>query len=429
MRRSFAAAKLAPIMSLTSPAPSTNVFRHRSFSLFWASRFLMNVGVQVESVAIGWQVYAVARLTRGVDQSAFLVGMVGLAQFVPMFLLTLVAGAMADRVDRRKMLLVCILIETACVIVLSVLAMHPQPSFIPIFVIAAVFGAARTFMNPASGAMGPMLVPKDELPRAIAWNSLAWQSASIFGPFLGGLLVAFSASGAYAGTAVLYGLAAAALVFIRHDTKPVSKPQSRLAAVKEGLAYVWATKEVLGAISLDLFAVLLGGATALLPVFAKDVLHVGASGFGVLRAGPAIGAVIVGFVISRWPLQRRAGLWMFGGVAAFGIGTIIFAVSRDLWLSVGGLMILGAGDMLSVNVRQTLVQIVTPDHMRGRVSAVAGLFIGASNELGEFESGVVARLLGPVGAALFGGIGALVVTVLWARLFPSLRKADKLIEM
>ena len=422
-------AKLGAIMSLAPPASSVSVFRHRSYSLFWASRFLMNVGVQVESVAIGWQVYAVARLTHGVQQSAFLVGMVGLAQFVPMFLLTLVAGAMADRLDRRNMLVFCIALETVCVIGLGVLAMHPQPSFVPIFAIAVVFGAARTFMNPASSAMGPMLVPKAELPRAIAWNSMAWQSASIFGPFLGGVLVAFSAPGAYFGTAVIYGLAALALLFITHDTKPVSKPQSRWAAVKEGLAYVWATKEVLGAISLDLFAVLLGGATALLPVFAKDVLHVGASGFGFLRAGPAIGAVILGYCISRWPLQRRAGLWMFGGVAAFGVGTIIFALSRELWLSVAALMLLGAGDMLSVNVRQTLVQIVTPDHMRGRVGAVAGLFIGASNELGEFESGVVARLLGPVGAALFGGIGALVVTVLWARLFPSLRKADKLIEM
>jgi MFS family permease len=416
-------------MSLDLPTSSTNVFRHRSYSLFWASRCLMNVGVQIESVAIGWQVYAVARLTSSVEQSAFLVGMVGLAQFVPMFLLTLVAGAMADRLDRRKMLVICIAVETVCVIVLAVLALHPQPSFVPIFVIAVIFGAARAFLTPASGAMGPMLVPKEELPRAIAWNSMAWQSASIAGPFLGGILVAFSATVAYGATAVIYALSAVTLVLIRHDTKPVSAPQSRWAAVKEGLVYVWRTKEVLGAISLDLFAVLLGGATALLPVFAKDVLHVGASGFGLLRAGPAIGAVILGFWISRWPLQRRAGMWMFSGVAAFGLGTLIFALSRNVWLSVAALMLLGAGDMLSVNVRQTLVQIVTPDHMRGRVSAVAGLFIGASNELGEFESGVAARLLGPVGAAVFGGIGALVVTALWAWMFPTLRKADKLLEM
>jgi MFS family permease len=416
-------------MSLAADLPSANVFRHRSYSLFWASRFLMNVGVQVESVAIGWQVYAVARLSHSVDQSAFLVGMVGLAQFVPMVLLTLVAGAMADRMDRRRILVASILLETVCVVVLAVLALHPQPSFVPIFVIAAIFGAARTFMNPASGSMGPMLVPKEELPRAIAWNSLAWQGASVFGPFLGGVLVAFSASVAYGVTAVLYALAALALFGIDKTTRPQTQPQSRIAAVREGLAYVWRTKEVLGAISLDLFAVLLGGATALLPVFAKDVLHVGASGFGVLRAGPAVGAVVVGFVISHWPLKRRAGLWMFGGVAAFGLGTTIFAISRDLWLSVGALVLLGAGDMLSVNVRQTLVQIVTPDHMRGRVSAVSSLFVGASNELGEFESGVAARFLGPIGACLLGGIGALGVTALWAVLFPSLRKADKLLEM
>ena len=415
-------------MSPNPDLPSTSVFRHRAYALFWASRFLLNIGVQIESVAIGWQVYAVARLTHGVEQSAFLVGMVGLAQFIPLFLLTLVAGAMADRLDRRKVVLVCLLVETICVAGLAVLALRPQPSFVPIFVIAALFGAARAFMSPASSAMGPMLVPREELPRAIAWNSLAWQSASIMGPFVGGMLVAFSAASAYVGTAIMYAAAAVALILMRHDTKPVSAPQSRWAAVKEGLAYVWATKEVLGAISLDLFAVLLGGATALLPVFARDVLHVGAGGFGLLRAGPPLGAVGLAFYLSRWPLKRRAGLWMFGGVAAFGVGTIVFALSRSVWLSVAALALLGAGDMLSVNVRQTLVQIVTPDHMRGRVSAVAYLFVGASNELGEFESGVVARLLGPVGAALFGGIGALVVTVLWARLFPSLRKADRLIQ-
>ncbi|HTK35429.1 MAG TPA: MFS transporter [Caulobacteraceae bacterium] len=422
-------AKLTSIMSLAPALPSTNVLRHRDFSLFWVCRFLMNLGVQVESVAIGWQVYEVARRTRGVDQSAFLVGMVGLAQFVPLFVLTLVAGAMADRLDRGRLVMASLAVELVCVVALAMLALHPQPSFTPIFVIAATFGAARAFMNPAAGAMAPMLVPRDELPRAIAWSSMAWQSASIMGPFIGGVLVALATPAAYAGAGAMYAGAILCLVLMRTNTRPTSTPQSRIAAIREGIAYVWRTKEILGAVSLDLFAVLLGGATALLPVFAKDVLHVGASGFGLLRAAPAIGAVMIGFGLSRWPLRRRAGLWMFGGVAVFGIGTLIFALSRDVWLSVFGLVVLGAGDMLSVNVRLTLVQIVTPDHMRGRVSAVSTLFVGASNELGEFESGVAARLLGPIGAALFGGIGALAVTLMWAGMFPSLRKADKLLEM
>ena len=410
----------------TLPAP--NVFRHRAFALFWASRALQTLAIQVESVAIGWQVYAVARQSLSVERSAFLVGMVGLVQFAPLFLLTLVAGAIADRVDRRRLVLAMLTVEIVCVLVLAGLALHPAPSLAPVFVIAALFGAARAFQSPASAAMGPMLVPRDELPRAIAWNSLAWQSGAILGPFVGGVLVALSASLAYAGAGLLYLAALLALALMRADTKPTARFASGLSAVREGLAYVWTNKVVFGAISLDLVAVLLGGATALLPVYAKDVLHVGAPGFGVLRAGPPLGAVAIAFWLSRHPLKRRAGHWMLGGVAVYGLATIVFALSTWLPLSVAALAVLGAGDMLSVNVRQTLVQIVTPDHMRGRVSAVASLFVGASNELGEFETGVAARVLGPIGAALFGGVGSVFATGLWALLFPALRKADRLTD-
>ena len=271
-----------------------------------------------------------------------------------------------------------------------------------------------------------MLVPRRLLPRAIAWNSLAWQSASIAGPAAAGFLVARSAETAYFTTFALYGVAFTLILLIRKNAKPDVNPGSRWALIKEGLSYVWRQKIVFGAISLDLFAVLLGGATALLPVFARDVLHVGPQGFGLLRAGPAMGATVVALWLAANPIRAKAGLYMFGGVAVFGLATIVFGLSQSLWLSVAALAVLGGADMLSVFVRQTLVQLVTPDHMRGRVAAVSSVFIGASNELGEFESGVIARILGPVGAAVFGGVGAVMVTGFWAWLFPDLRKADRL---
>jgi MFS family permease len=295
-----------------------------------------------------------------------------------------------------------------------------------LLIVAAAFGAARAFFAPANTAMGPMLVPRILLPRAIAWNSLAWQTASIAGPAAGGLLVALSPTHAYVATLLLYLLSALSVALIHKPTQPQVQPGSRWALMKEGLVYVWRQKIVFGAISLDLFAVLLGGATALLPVFARDILQVGAQGFGILRAGPAIGATVVALWLAAHPIRHKAGVVMFAGVAMFGVATCVFALSRSLWLSVVALALLGGADMLSVYIRQTLTQLITPDPMRGRVAAVSSVFIGASNELGEFESGVVARFLGPVGAALFGGVGALIITGLWARLFPALRKADRL---
>ena len=406
--------------------PPTSVFRHRAYALFWSARAFSTLAAQAESVTIGWQVYTVARHSQTVEQSAFLVGMVGLAQFVPLFLLTLIAGATADRCDRRVIMLACTGVEIACVLMLAILSLHASPGLIPIFTIAAVFGASRAFLSPASGAIGPMLVPREALPRAISRNALGDQAGSVIGPWIGGALCAVSPMVAYGGSAVLYTLAACALLFMRANTSPQRQPGSRLEQIREGITYVWTNKIVLGATSLDLFAVLLGGATALLPIFASDILKVGAHGFGVLRSGPAIGAAAMAFALSRWPLHRRAGHWMFAGVAVFGVATLVFAVSRSMIVSVIVLVALGAADMISVYVRQSLVQIVTPDRMRGRVSAVSGLFIGASAELGEFETGVAARLLGPVGAAIFGGVGSLIVTGAWSQMFPSLRKADRL---
>jgi MFS family permease len=410
----------------SAAAPSPSVFANRAFAHFWGARVIATFGIQAESITIGWQVYAIARLSHSVEQGAFLVGMVGLVQFLPLFALTFVAGAVADRHDRRGIILCCLAVEMICVLILAVLALAPHPALWPIFAISGVFGAVRAFQSPALAATGPMLVPKEILPRAIAWNSLGYQSASVIGPWVGGALCAVSPCAAYLAAAALYAIAACSLLTMRANTKPASQGGSRLAMIGDGLVYVWTNKIVLGAISLDLVAVLLGGATALLPVYARDILKVGAHGFGVLRSGPAIGAALMAFVLSRRQIKRHAGLWMFGGVGVFGAATLVFAESRLIVLSVVALAVLGAADMISVYVRQSLIQIVTPDPMRGRVAAVSYLFVGASNELGEFETGVAARLLGPVSAALFGGVGSMAVTGVWAGLFPALRKADRL---
>lgn len=402
------------------------LLKRRDFMLFWTARVAATLGVQIQSVALGWQMYAVARETMDVKQAAFYVGMLGLAAFIPVFLLALPAGETADRHDRRKILLFCYAGEILTAVILAAAAFFHFASIPLLLALSALFGASRAFMGPASTALGPMLVPKYLLPRAIAWNSLAWQGGSILGPALGGVLVAKGAGFSYSVTVGLYLLALLSVFLIRGNAQPVVNPGSRWALMKEGLGYVWTNKIVFGAISLDLFAVLLGGATALLPVFARDVLHAGPQGFGILRAGPAIGATLVAMLLASRPIRRHAGVIMFTGVAVFGAATVVFGLSRWLPLSVLALAVLGGADMLSVYVRQTLVQIVTPDQMRGRVAAVSSLFIGASNELGEFESGVVARFLGPVGAAIFGGVGALIVTGLWAKLFPALRKADRL---
>ena len=402
------------------------LLRQRSFMLFWVSRLLGVLGAQAQGVTIAWQVYALARQGASVQQSAFLLGMIGLAQFLPLFVLSLFAGDTADRHDRRTIIMVCTGVEVVCVCVLGAMALNGSHAFTPIFLLAIVFGAARAFYNPASTALAPTLVPRAMLPRAIAWNSLSWQGASIAGPALGGLLCAVSPTAAYFTVAVIYVVSVLCLLPVRAPLAQTRHTASRIELMREGLTYVWRNKIVFGSISLDLAAVLLGGATALLPVFARDVLHVGAQGFGVLRGAPAIGAALVGIYLAANPIRRRAGAAMFAGVAIFGVATLVFALSRSMILSVIALVVLGAGDMVSVFVRQSLVQIVTPDAMRGRVAAVSTLFIGASNELGEFESGVAARLLGPVGAAIFGGVGALLVTGLWARLFPDLRKSDKL---
>jgi len=410
-----------------SPATSTrDLLRQRDYVLFWCSRWLGTLGSQIQGVTMGWQIYAVSRQTLSVGASALNVSLIGLVTFVPLLLLALPAGETADRHDRRGVLMICYAGELIAVAILVWAAFAGQASVTLLLGVALLFGTSRAFFSPANSALGPMLVPRELLPRAIAFNSLAWQSGSIAGPAVAGLLIAISPGAAYAAVLVTYLAATVCLALVRQSTRPVAQPGSRLELVKEGLRFVWDNKLIFGAISLDLAAVILGGATALLPAFAKDVLHVGAEGFGLLRAAPAVGATAIGIYLARRPVMRHAGMVMFGGVGVFGAATVVFGVSKLLWISVVALAILGAADMLSVFVRGTLIQLKTPDAMRGRVGAVSNLFVGASNELGEFESGIAARLLGVVGAAVFGGVGALAATGLWAWMFPALRKADRL---
>jgi MFS family permease len=309
----------------------------------------------------------------------------------------------------------------------AVLILSGGASIPALIAFEAVFGAARAFFQPAASALGPMLVPLHLLPRAIATNSLTVQLASILGPALGGALCVVSPVLGYVVSGTLYASAGICALMIRGETRPVhDAARSRVAQIREGLVYLWGNKLVLGAISLDLFAVLLGGATALLPVYALDILHGSAFWLGLLRASPAIGALAVSIFLARWPLRRRAGPKMFAAVAVFGLATIVFGVSRSLPLSVVAMMILGGADVVSVVVRSTLVQLHTPEEMRGRVSAVNLLFIVTSNQFGEFESGAVAALVGTTGAVVLGGVGTLLVTLLWMRFFPVLRRLDRL---
>ncbi|ESQ94187.1 MFS transporter [Asticcacaulis benevestitus] len=396
------------------------------FRAFWISRLAGVLGTSAQSAAIAWQVYEIARRTQGVAESALYVGLIGLAQFITLFAFTLPAGIVADRYDRKKIVSVVLLLQLLLSLGFFAYSFIPHPPFWGLFALSAVLGALRAFSAPASSAIGPMLVPKHILPQAIAVNSMAFQAGLIVGPALGGVLVGISPRFAYGFCAGLCLLAAVLIMTIRAPTLPDAPSGSKTAMLKEGMAYIWSNKVILGAISLDLFAVLLGGAIALMPIYVKDILHAGPEMFGILRASPAIGAIVTSFILSYRPIRRNAGRWMFGGVAVFGLSTIAFGVSEMIWVSIISMIVLGAADMISVYVRGTLVQIVTPNHMRGRVASVSYLFIGASNELGEFETGVMARLMGPVNAALFGGIGSLIVTGAWMKLFPSLYKADRL---
>jgi MFS family permease len=417
-------------MSL-EPVPTPDglraLFARRPYVVYLAGRFCGSLSTGTQAVVLAWEVYETARQTMSVPEASFTVGMIGLVQFLPLVALTLVAGEAADRHDRKRLLALCFgvtLLTSAGLAVNS----HLGGGLGPIFALAVLFGCARAFALPTASALGPMLVPPQLLPRAIATNGLAFQVSAVVGPALGGALCAVSPAAGYLVCTGLYAAGVVCALSIRADTRPKIEPgRSRVEQIREGLRYLWGNKLILGAISLDLFAVLLGGATGLLPVFARDVLEVGPQGYGVLRAAPAVGALLVAAYLTVRPIRSRAGAKMLLAVGLFGLMTVIFAYSRWMPLSILALAILGGADMVSVFTRQTLVQLSTPIPMLGRVSAVSTLFIGASNELGEFESGVVARFLGPVGSVAFGGFGAMAVTAAWAWLFPPLRKVDRLV--
>jgi MFS family permease len=385
--------------------------------LFWLARVLSVIAFQVSAVAVGWQIYALTG-------SAFNLGMVGLVQFLPMVILTLAAGHVADRYDRRTIARTCQAIEGFAAAMLALGSFGSWLHTAGIFVAVAFIGAARSFEHPAMSALLPGLIPVSLLPKAAALSSSGIQAAIIVGPALGGLLYAAGPTLPYAVAASLFFLASLLSALIRLErVPPPSEPQG-FKSLFRGIAFIRTHPAVLGAISLDLFAVLLGGATALLPIYARDILHTGPWGLGMLRSAPAIGALGMSITLARYPLERGIGRRMFAAVIVFGLATLLFAVSTSLLLSLGALVMLGAADVISVVIRMTLVQIATPDHMRGRVSAVNSLFIGTSNQLGEFESGVTAALFGTVPAVVIGGIGSIAIAIIWMRLFPGLRNID-----
>jgi MFS family permease len=408
---------------MASPSP----FQYRDYRAFWMARLASTIGSTMLVVVIGIHVYDLARQTMSIERASFWLGMVGLAQFLPLFLLTLVAGYVADRIDRRWIVRASLGLELVCAAILAALVWLEAMSLAPLFGVAVALGIGRAFAGPALASFAPNLVPPALLPSAIALNSIAWQAGAVAGPLLGGGAYAIGVGLPYAVSSLLFGVAVAAMFVIRPIPRGNAGESHPVRAVIEGLAYVRDNKIVLGAISLDLFAVLLGGATAMLPVYARDILHVGSEGLGVLRAAPAVGAAATAFVLARRPLRRHVGVKMFACVAIFGLATVVFGQSRVMWLSMASLVVLGASDMISVYVRSSLIQLHTPDAMRGRVSAVSGLFISASNELGEFRAGIAGSLFGPVVAVAGGGALAIAVTGICAWQFPSLRRADRFV--
>lgn len=396
-------------------------FAYRDFTLFQIARFLIVLAAEMQSVAVGWQVYELTK--RPLD-----LGLVGLAQFLPGILLFLLAGHTADRMDRRKIILFCYVGYATCAALLLAITVHRTSSVYPIYGTLLLLGVVRSFNGPAGQSLLPQLVPEEHFANAVAWGASFFQAATIFGPTLGGVVyaIAHGPDAVYVLAFVSFACAFVTALFIKPIRKVRSYRRSTLSTVLAGFDYIWQNKIILGSISLDLFAVLLGGAVALLPVYASEILRTGPWGLGILRSAPGIGAAFTAVVVAHWPLRRRAGATMLWCVAGFGVFTVAFGLSHSLALSLVSLLLVGATDMVSVIVRGTLVQLATPDEMRGRVSAVNMLFIGASNEFGQFESGVTAHWFGTVPAVVLGGVGTLVVVSLWAWRFPDLRRVDTL---
>lgn len=404
-------------------APGLAALRQRDFALYAGANFLATIALQVQATALAWQIYEITH-------DPLQLGFVGLMEFLPAALLALPAGHIADRMDRRRLILTGAVAELCAALVLFSLAVTGHVTEIAILALAFCFGVARAVATPAARALMPNLMPKEHFASAVAWSSTSWQVATIAGPGLGGLLYAIAPPVAYGGAAI--GFAGAVILAFLMRGRPVAAPTrkgSDLTAVLAGLALIFRSRLLLGTISLDLFAVLFSGATALIPVFAQDILHVGADGGGLLRSAQGFGATATALVLTQLPLQRHVGRRLFFAVGLFGLAAIAFGLSRDYWLSFGALLVLGAADMVSVYIRGTLLPLATPDEVRGRVTAVESVFIGASNELGMFVAGTGGALLGPVAAVLAGGSMTLVVTLSWAGLFPVLRRLDRFAEL
>lgn len=389
-----------------------------SFSRFLSARFLSTLAVQMQSVAVGWQVYAITH-------DPLDLGLIGLAQFMPFLALILIAGQVADRLDRRLILTCCYATEVLCALLLLAFTFSGLQVVWPVFAVLVLFGVARAFSMPTAAAITPNLVPIERFGNAVALNSSTFQVATIAGPTIGGLLYVYGPHVVYGTVSLILLVSVVLMAMVRVPRVAPREEPTNWHTVLEGLRFVRSRPVVFGAISLDLFAVLFGGATALLPALASDVLRVGPTGLGFLRTAPGLGAALTGLLLVVAPMTRHVGRWMFGGVVLFGIATIVLGWSTNFGVSMAALFLLGAGDMVSVYIRHVLVQLETPDAIRGRVSAVSAVFIGASNELGEFESGVTAKWFGLTQAVIIGGIATLCVAGLWARWFPSLRTVDR----
>ncbi|MEQ1497046.1 MAG: MFS transporter [Novosphingobium sp.] len=403
----------------------THPLQVRDYRLIWLARFINTAATTAMVVVIGAQTYQISRTQYGMSEAeaSFMLGLLGLVQFVPFLILTPLAGILADRMDRRYVAAASCAVDLLIALILAVANAQAVLTLPMLFVLAAGYGAARVFMGPAMSAITPNVVPPDLLPKAIATSSVAWQSAAVIGPALGGFLLGADKALPYAFSAALLALGVVALLAIRHRAPPAAAKEPPLKLIADGAKFVWHERFLLGCVSLDLFAVLLGGATAMLPAFAYDVLHVGDEGLGLLRAAPALGAVVVATWLGFRPIVRNVGAKMLWAVAVFGLATMVFGLSTNYLLSLSMLSLLGGADSISVFIRNTLVQLNTPDEMRGRVSSISGLAISASNELGEMQSGLAAALLGPVGAVALGGAGAILVTAVWAVKFPELLRA------
>jgi MFS family permease len=412
--------ELAPGEKAAAAGGALAAFQHPNFRYYMAARFLIVTSSEMQSLAVAWQIY-------GITQRPFDLGLVGLAQFIPGIVLFLAAGHAADRFPRQRILAACYAAFSLCSVLLLITTLRGPTSVWPVYAVLILNGSVRAFNGSAGQAFLPLLVPEVDFPNAVAWGSSMFQASTILGPIAGGLVygIAGSPIPVYISAAVAYGIGLALISAIRLPAPRRTQPAASLGMVLDGLRYIRDNKLILGTISLDLVAVLLGGAVALLPVYAREVLHAGAYGLGILRSAPGAGAVLTAIAVAHWPLRRRAGAAMLWCVFGFGVFTVMFGLSKNFALSVAALALAGACDMVSVIVRHTLVQLATPDEMRGRVSAVNMVFIGASNEIGQFESGLTAQWFGTIAAVVIGGIGTIATVLVWSRLFPVLRHVDR----